>query len=476
MAAMGLGPWIVLLAAPAAVCGMSVARSPYDLQKAERPESYRQLLRSYKDLQYYGNMTVGGQHLQVVMDTGSVDFVVLSKKCTQWCGDRVHFDAGESTTFLDGNLSLVLSYGSGTLLGREAYDTVGLGPLEADFTPFWEVYDASMPLLMRSGFEAIIGLGPMDIGSAVMAPGSPGNDLSFAVLFKKLGVENYSICLGAGPQADGYLTWNDQHVQDYPELFARLDVPVETGYWMVKMTDFRLGNVLIACETGCGAVLDSGTSLIAAPFEPFSELNSRAEDLITDCSNIAGLPDLHFKLDGVPFSLSPDSYIGKVHGKTSKDVSGHFRKSANESRSCQAALMHVSMDSAMGSVWILGMPFFRKYYSVFSQPTATSGSAIYTTLASEKCMPAVEQEQQLLAVHRGPAATARAQTARTIDASALHVPMWVSRAADAGPGHNLLSRARGLSRTAGRKVVRRAPSRLRHDTEESGAPALLVEQ
>lgn len=469
MAAMALGPWLALLAAPAAVSGMSMS-----WQKADRPESYRQLLHSYKDLQYYGNITIGGQDLQVVMDTGSVDFVVLSKKCTQWCGDRDHFDAGVSRTHMDGNLSLVLSYGSGSLLGREAYEKVALGPLEADSTPFWEVYDASMPLLMRSGFEAIIGLGPMGNDSAVMAPGNPDNELAFAVLFKKLGVENYSICLGNGPQANGYLTWNDQHIQDYPELFARLNVPVETGYWMVRMTDFRLGDELIGCERGCGAVLDSGTSLIAAPFEPFSELSSRADDLITDCSNIAELPELHFKLDGVPFSLSPDSYIGKIRGKTSKDVSGHFRSSANENRSCQAALMHVSMDSSMGSVWILGMPFFRKYYSVFSQPTATSGAAIYTTLAGEECMPAVEQEQQLLAVHRRPTGIARMQPARTIDASALHVPMWAS--GGVGPGQNLFSRSRTLSRSAGRKVVRGEPSRLRHGAEDSGTPALLVEQ
>ncbi|CAK0822087.1 unnamed protein product [Prorocentrum cordatum] len=315
--------------------------------------------------------------------------------------------------------------------------------------------------------------------SAVMEPGNPGNEMSFAVLFKKLGVENYSICLGTGPQADGYLTWNDPHIQEYPELFARLEVPVESGYWMVTLTDFRLGNQMIACESGCGAVLDSGTSLIAAPFEPFSELSSRADDLITDCSDITGLPDLHFKLDGVPFSLPPDSYIGKVHGKTSKDISAHFRKSGNENRSCQAALMHVSMDSAMGAR-ILGMPFFRKYYSVFSQPTAKSGAAVYTTLASEECLPAAEQDAA--AAGRPPRAGERrpgAARQETIDASALHVPMWAtaySAEAYGRPGQNLLSKGRGLSRSAGRKVVRGVPSRLRHDAEEGGAHALLVEQ
>ncbi|CAK0822084.1 unnamed protein product [Prorocentrum cordatum] len=95
--AMARGLWLALLAAPAGVSGMAVARArsgAHDLQKAERPQSYRQLLHSYKDLQYYGSMTIGGQNLQVVMDTGSVDFVVLSNKCTQWCGDRTHFDAG----------------------------------------------------------------------------------------------------------------------------------------------------------------------------------------------------------------------------------------------------------------------------------------------------------------------------------------------------------------------------------------------
>merc|ERR1719203_1621642 len=105
---------------------------------------------------------------------------------------------------------------------------------------------------------------------------------------------------------------------------------------MVKMTDVSLGNKRIACSGGCGAVIDSGTSLIAAPFEPYSELSNSIEDILTDCSNIGGLPELHFRLDGVPFSLPPDAYIGNVHGKTRKDVAGHFRKPNSENRSCQA--------------------------------------------------------------------------------------------------------------------------------------------
>jgi len=331
-----------------------------------------------------------------------------------------------------------------------------------------------MPLLMRSGFNAIIGLGPMAHDGKVMVPGSSENELSFAVLFKKLGISNYSVCLGAGPHADGYLTWNDYHPQDYPESFVRLTVPTDTGYWMVKLEDVKLGDKLIACSGGCGGVIDSGTSLIAAPFEPFSDLSNAVKELMTDCSDITHLPELHFKLDGVPFSLPPDSFVGDVHGTTHKDVAGHFRKPTAENRSCQAALMHVSMDSTLGPVWILGMPFFRKYYTVFSQATAESSAALYTTHANDECLPATTQEQQLLAVRRGPISHGQKSAARMIDASALHVPMWLEGAADTRNGQSLLARNHKLTRAVGRKVVSGEPPHLQHDRDETEASVQQV--
>merc|ERR1712151_955994 len=51
------------------------------------PPAYRQVMENYHDMQYYSSLIVGGQLFQSVMDTGSLEFVVLSDKCPRWCGE-----------------------------------------------------------------------------------------------------------------------------------------------------------------------------------------------------------------------------------------------------------------------------------------------------------------------------------------------------------------------------------------------------
>jgi hypothetical protein len=197
---------------------------------------------------------------------------------------------------------------------------------------------------------------------------------------------------------------------------------------MLELSGVRLGKMPIACfDRTCGAVMDSGTSLLALP-SAHDALSGAIARLGVDCSNLASLPSLHFRLNGVDFSLPPDSYVGQVYGQASDAMAKSLalwgaeqNKSTSPSvaAKCQAALMHITMDSAMGDVWILGMPFFRWYYTVFSQATTSEGPAVHVAPVDDECMPTATGGKLLT--------RSVAQSARRIDVSKLRMPPWVRR-------------------------------------------------
>merc|ERR1719262_1547517 len=77
------------------------------------------------------------------------------------------YDHSKSPTFREGPLSMVHSFGSGDVYTNEGFERLQIGPNIAPNMSFWEAYQARMPLLMNSNFQAIVGMGP---------PGRPEHD------------------------------------------------------------------------------------------------------------------------------------------------------------------------------------------------------------------------------------------------------------------------------------------------------------
>jgi len=395
---------------------------------------YRQEMDNTHDLQYNANVTVGGQLLQVVLDTGSIELVVLSQRCHLWCGEESRlYNPKISDNYFKGAYSLVLNYGSGQLLGHEAYDTFQVGPFTGINASFWEVVDANMPLLFNSKFEAILGMGPIPKGARSMHPGATTNVRAFALGLDSLGLREsrYSVCLGQAPGSAGWVTWNDNIATTMPQAFTKLDI-VDTGYWMVRLEDIRMGNVTIGCTDGCGAILDSGTSLLALP----STMQERMEGLVVSdggCAQMQELPDLNFKMDGIEYSLPPDAYLGNVQGEASKafekalGIRSNGTKMHTESAKCKVSVMQISMTSSLGETLILGMPFFRTYYTTFAQGAGNTSPHILTAQADQNCYPMANGGNGS-SLHT----TRRSVTARSIDVAKVQIPPWLQKASATG--------------------------------------------
>uniref|UniRef100_A0A7S1RWP9 Peptidase A1 domain-containing protein n=1 Tax=Alexandrium catenella TaxID=2925 RepID=A0A7S1RWP9_ALECA len=399
----------------------------------------RQELFNFKDLQYYAELSVGTprQKLTGVIDTGSFELVLFSKTCED-CGRAGSYDSNASSSHRAGALVNSLTYGSGEVQANHSCDEFVVGPFPPKEQCFWEGLSADMPLLENAKFQAIIGIGPPETPAAdawaftvnslrhinrhfkkhlgEQLPDDlvvqANQDLSTALqisrakpVLSNFEVTMFSVCLGKRPGSSGFFVWNDTAALRQPDLFYRLPV-VGKHTWTVQMSAVHLSErvpmpssegviSLPGCADGCSAVIDSGTSLLVMPTATIDALVSMLNGRVgPGCGNLHQLPDIAFSLNGVEVSLPPDAYMGQVSGSMPAYINDVIRVrrlrlhgKERQGEQCEVAVMESFTQTDHGPLWVLGMPFFRKYYTTFDVGSNASERSIHLALASDACTP-----------------------------------------------------------------------------------------
>uniref|UniRef100_A0A8C6E476 Peptidase A1 domain-containing protein n=1 Tax=Moschus moschiferus TaxID=68415 RepID=A0A8C6E476_MOSMO len=313
-------------------------------------------LRNIMDMLYVGNITIGTppQEFQVVFDTGSSELWVPSIFCNSTaCSTQVRFRHLESSTFRPTQKTFSITYGSGSMKGFLAYDTVRIGDLVSTDQEFGlsvaEYGFEGIP------FDGVLGLNYADMSSIGAIPifDNLNNQgaISEPVFAFYLSKAKGSVVMFGGVDKSYYqgtLNW----------------VPlIHAGDWSVHMDRISMKRKVIACSGGCEALVDTGTSLILGPTRLVNNIQKligatpRGSEHYVSCFAVNTLPSIIFTINDINYPVPARAYI-------LKDSRGH----------CYTTFK-ANTESTSTETWILGDVFLRRYFSVFDRGNDRIGLA-----------------------------------------------------------------------------------------------------
>ncbi|KAB0377425.1 hypothetical protein FD755_011869 [Muntiacus reevesi] len=315
-------------------------------------------LRNIRNMIYMGNITIGTppQKFWVLFDTGSSNLWVPSMFCTSpFCSSHTLFRHLESSTYQPTNKNFSINYVSGRMKGVVARDTVRIG----DLVSTDQAFGLSMEIFRNQEvpFDGVLGLGYPKFSFSGVTPifdnlknqGAISEPV-FAFYLSKGKPEGSVVMFGGVDTSyyQGTLNW----------------VPlIKAGRWCVHMNSISMNRRLIACNGGCEAIVDTGTSVILGPRRLVNNLLSligakpRGSEHYVSCSAVNNLPSIIFTINGINYPVPAQAYAVKgSHGD------------------CFITFKQIPVDTPR-ETWILGDVFLRLYFSVFDRGNDRIGLA-----------------------------------------------------------------------------------------------------
>eukprot|EP00747_Dinoflagellata_sp_TGD_P030335 gnl/TRDRNA2_/TRDRNA2_134556_c0_seq3.p1 gnl/TRDRNA2_/TRDRNA2_134556_c0~~gnl/TRDRNA2_/TRDRNA2_134556_c0_seq3.p1 ORF type:complete len:526 (-),score=70.33 gnl/TRDRNA2_/TRDRNA2_134556_c0_seq3:84-1661(-) len=391
-------------------------------KSATKTPSFMLMLDNYKFVQYTAPFTLDGQELPVIYDTGSFEIIVLSDLCKDCDVTVPVYSSKKSDTFKPGSRDIKTHYfGSGAVTSKQGLETVHIGeessPLSVVDMPFWQVLEHHVGNWGRQAqFSGIVGLGHTD-----RVPIHEDEDSNpDKVLLERAGVQEFAFCLERTRSiphteyynAPGWLVFGPEVANMKNEPGFRTVPVVGEKHWGVKLSNFAPGVAKFdPCVPSCGAIVDSGTSLIAADEKVIRALEPLFEAVEEDCSNIDQLPDLVFDLDGKRFVLPPAAYVMEVEQLRTPTKLAVVNMLVNvrpsREKTCVPAFAQLDGTTPYGPLIILGMPFLRYYFTVFDR---SHPPALHIAPSTTTCEPRYDAEylflnnasQNATSMHFGP--------------------------------------------------------------------------
>ncbi|XP_027815457.3 pregnancy-associated glycoprotein 1-like [Ovis aries] len=334
-----------------------------------------------------GNITIETppQKFQVIFDTGSYDLLVSSLFClSPACSIQVRFRHYKSSTFRPTQQTFSIAYGSESMKGFLAYDTIRIGDLASTDQQF----GLSMEEYSSQGipFEGVLGLNYPNISFIGAIP-----------IFDKLKNQGaisetvFAFYLSKSPplfslqmQRKGSVVMSGGVDKAYYQGALNWVPLIQVGELRVHMDRISMKRKVIACSGGCKALVDTRTSLILGPRRLVNNIQKligtmpRGSEHYVSYFVVNTLPSIIFTINGIKYPGLVLAYILKEenrHSLQNKQGAGVRRKETGNSRGHCSTTLKEDTVSISTETWILGDVFLRQYFSVYDQGNDRIGLA-----------------------------------------------------------------------------------------------------
>jgi len=362
---------------------------------------------------YYGTIMMGSppRPFTVVFDTGSGHLILPSSYChTETCKVHSRYFRSKSATAKDIDThgkevrpgqardQISISFGTGEVTGVFVEDTMCFGqkgvgdgsfdvPVSGDGNEncvpmrFIAATDMSEDPFKDFVFDGVLGLGLnslsqtdafnfLEVASGLMQERGSAFSKTFGIFLADHSEETSQITMGG---------WADEHIEE--EVHWSPVLEPEHGHWLLEIKSLRVdGEVLPFCNSGCKAVVDSGTSLLAVPTAVFAELYEQLRapaSLEGDCASQS--PQLELELEGYTVVLDGEDFSrldqkAPGHSPAWGESSSPAKNKTRSDMTCKPMLMVLDLPEPIGpKLFILGEPVLKKYYTVYDAASQRIG-------------------------------------------------------------------------------------------------------
>lgn len=333
------------------------------------------------DYSYFASIDFGSKKtpLWMLLDTGSFLSWVPSTSCTSLsCLNPTHSVYGpeNSTTYNASSTTFGLAYGTGSVKGVIATDSLTLAGLTVDLS-FGSASTTSDDF-NNFPFDGILGLGNLYnyLGYLTFMGVVAQNKLL------KSNVFGIDLSRAEDGSNDGEISFGAPDTSKYSGSLSYTPVVEGSSSWTIALDDAGY-NGKSAGLTGRSALIDTGTSYVIIPKADAAQLFALVDNATLDADNSTYMvpcdttTPIQFTFSGVSFDLSSKDWVGPVTD-SSKNL-------------CASNIYPLDGATNIAGEWLVGDTFLKNVYSVFDcdqnrvgfgAKTGSSGTAVSSTVSS----------------------------------------------------------------------------------------------
>ncbi|KAG5339929.1 ASPP protease, partial [Acromyrmex charruanus] len=330
------------------------------------------------DKQYYGIISVGTppQKFNIHFDTGSSNFHLPSINCYTdniHCSSLTRYNSSESHTYIEVGTFIGLHYAVGELTGYLSTDVVNIAGVNVQNQTFTEAVTRDLTFAFLS-YDGILGMGYPEISTKGVPP-----------IFTSMIDQGLVSAPVFSFYLNNYYYGSELILGGIDPLYSNTEFTYvnvsHKGYWQFPIDKIKMRH-MIFCEDGCEAIAHTGFSGLSGPASEIEFINNEIDtltrvgishggDIFVDCHEISELPNVTFFLNNKPFVLTAKDYINM------KNTISYKFNSTDKYNITLCTSYFVNSKEYFGSsdIWILGIPFLNRFYSVFDMGNDRVGFA-----------------------------------------------------------------------------------------------------